>query len=232
LNAETNFLYCTGKQLPGDNCTTGNAGSNAVDVINFHVYQKHEPLEASIVKYMTNAKAILQPQDAAKPIWNGEGSWGKAEESDFKTPDSQASYVARYLLMGRSLGLASEYWYAYGSSCGGIGTLFCPATGLNKAGYAWTKVYDWLVGASMTPCSENGSVWTCDLTLANGAQAEILWDSDPKYYCGQTCPTHSYVVPDRFTEYEDLDGTKGAIQNHTISIGIKPVRITTPLPPI
>jgi hypothetical protein len=232
LNTEQNLLYCDGTHIAGDGCTTGDAGANAVDVINFHMYagdwySGKTPLEKNLAEQVGGARSILHAQELSKPLWSGEGSWSL--DSDYPNVDNQAAYVARYHLLGWSLGMDAMYWYSYGAKCGGYGTLWCQPTGLTKAGQAWVSLYDWIVGTSMSPCTANGTVWTCNLaqagTIAGTTAAEILWDSDPRYYCGTTCPTHSYPVPDQFAHYEELDGTNGTIAAHTIALGIKPVLI-------
>jgi hypothetical protein len=63
-----------------------------------------------------------------------------------------------------------------------FGTLWTPRDGLTKAGVAYGQIYNWIADSTLTtPCSANGTVWTCGLTPANGSAAQAIWDKS------QTC---------------------------------------------
>ena len=120
-----------------------------------------EQLPKNVKQY----KSLLSTTDLAKPLWSTEGGW--AQNSTVTDPDIQASWVARYYLLGWSSGVAEMYWFAYDSPT--YGSLWTSGGGLNKAGTAYGQTYNWIVGSSLTtPCSVSGTVWTCGLTLADG----------------------------------------------------------------
>jgi hypothetical protein len=82
-----------------------------------------------------------------------------------------------------------------------------------------------LVGATLTaPCSvSTESTWTCNLTLAGGASAQILWNSAvniPK--------TISFVPASHFTQCTDLDGRVTQLSGGPLRVGGKPVPFNRP----
>jgi hypothetical protein len=219
-----NFLYCDGTgasaPLSGSDCTTGSRGSAAVDIINSHFYEYDgyppENLATDVPMYI----AVLQPQDLAKPLWSDEGSWGS--NSSVPDLDVQASWVVRYYLVGWSTGLMEMYWYAYDGA--NDGTLWTSSDGLQPAGQAWQWAYNWIVGSALTtPCSAKGTVWTCGLTLANGAAAQVIWDTSQTCSNG-VCTTTSKSVSPTWTNYQDITGTyHSIIVSGSVSVGIKPI---------
>jgi len=228
-----NYLYCngTGANAPisGSQCTTGTRGSAAADIIDSHFYEGNgrpaEDLATDVAPY----KAVLSAADQAKPFWSGEGSWNL--DSYVPDPDVEASWVARYYLIGWSSGFAQMYWYAYDvpatSSSPGYGTLWTPNGGLDKAGVAYGQIYNWVVGSTLTtPCTANGTVWTCGLTLGNGNAAEVIWDTSQTCANG-VCTTSNQSVPAAWANYQSLNGTNNAITTSaTVAVGLKPILLT------
>jgi hypothetical protein len=73
----------------------------------------------------------------------------------------------------------------------------------------------------MAPCSLNGStnfyhaLYTCNLTLSNGNQAQAVWYTDGN---------ETYTAPSQFTQYRDLAGDTNSVpSNHEVTIGLKPI---------
>ena len=223
-----NFLYCNGTgpnaPIPGSACTTGTAGSAAVDVINSHWYEPAalgaEPED--LLKDVPLYTSLLSPTDQAKPLWSDEGSWGI--NTAISDPDMQASWVARYYLSGWSAGLERLYWYAYDTQ---YGTLWSSSGGLDAAGEAYGKAYKWIVGSTLTkPCSSIGTVWTCSLTLANGNSTLVIWDTAQSCLSG-ICTSAVQSVSSTYANYQDLAGTNHPIGTlGTVSVGIKPILLT------
>lgn len=235
LDVMQNFLYCsgTGKHAPapGSKCTTGNAGSRAVDVIDYHLYAMDVTPETAANTYIPNGRALLQPADLSKPMINGEGSF--ADPGDprdiWSDPWAQAGFIPRFFALYWSAGLTMNFWYSYDTN---IGELYNSTTGqLTPAATAWTQTYNWLAGAKPvnTPfCSNRGSVYTCDLILASGTPAELVWDAQFGQNCSQMadptiCGTTNYTVPAQFTkQWTDLSGTVHA-SVATVTIGANPI---------
>jgi hypothetical protein len=223
LSVFLNFLYCNASPIAGSNCTTGSKGSDAVDVLNSHWYEppglglQPESVIPQVAAYYQN----LSSTDQSKPIWSGEGSWG--DDSKITDPDVQVAWVARYYLSGWTAGLKRMYWYGYDSPH--YGTLWTSGTGMNQAGQAYGTVSKWLYQAKLkTPCSSSNGVWTCSVTLGNGNDAEIIWDTNQTCQ-SSPCPTGTQNIPSNFTNAQDLTGTNSAISG-TVQVGIKPVLLT------
>lgn len=236
INVIQNFLYCngTGSAAPaaGSYCTTGNAGSQAVDIINFHLYAATVTPETVVNTQIPNVRAMLQPADLAKPMINGEGSWNIPSKSGnlWSDPYAQAGFIPRFFALYWSAGLMVNTWYSYDSN---DGQLFYPSTGtLNEpAATSWTLTYNTLVGATPinTPfCSNNGNIYTCDFKEANGSIAELIWDAQYAQNCSQTtnpiiCGSTNYSVPTQFNkDWVDMNGVVHS-SAATVTIGANPI---------
>jgi uncharacterized protein YjdB len=235
-----NMLYCTcannscSASLSG--CTTGSAGSAAVDVISAHIYPNNytpEQIPAEVAK----VRAVLSATDLAKPFWDGEGGWGQnatATQVNDGDPDMEAAFVARFAVMNWVSGITRAYWYQWDNSA--YGTLWSPTSNsrcatpftsgyICKAGTAYQQVYDWLVGSTLGDCSVTGTVWTCTLTQSSGSPAEIIWDTSQTCSNG-TCSSTQQSVPAIYASYSDLTGASYSI-NCTVAVGIKPILLQT-----
>ena len=236
LDIMQNFLYCNGTgthaPTPGSECTTSNAASQAVDIINFHLYAKDVTPEKVVHTYVPNARAILQSADLAKPMINGEGSWeNPAKSADlWADPYAQAGFIPRYFALYWSAGLKLNMWYSYDST---IGELFdATAAELSQpAASAWQQTNTWLQGATPTNtpfCVNSGTVYKCDFTEANGKSAELVWDVQYGQNCSQManpviCGATSYNVPASLNQdWLDVTGTANA-PAATVTIGANPI---------
>jgi hypothetical protein len=237
LYATQNFLYCNGTgahAAPANTqCTTGNAGSQAVDIINEHLYALFVTPETVAGKYIQGVRAILQPAELAKPFISGEGSWGSVNKPNvlWTDPYAQAGFIPRYFALNWSAGVTMNFWYGYDDIY--IGGLYDPTTGqpLQPAAAAWTLTYNWLAGAKPTNspfCSSTGTVYTCDFTEANGTIAELVWDAQYGQNCSQLanpiiCGATVYNVPPQFNkDWIDLRGDVHAASG-SITIGANPI---------
>lgn len=220
-----NFLYCngTGPNAPLSPCTTGSRGSAAVDVINSHFYEPDPSTPEDLPGDVALYTSVLSATDQTKPMWSDEGGWGK--DDIVSDPDIQASWVARYYLMGWSAGLSRLYWFAYDNP--NSGTLWTPTGGLTLAGKAYGIAYNWIVGSKLgVPCSVNGTIWTCNLTLSNGNVAEAIWDTSQNCSNGN-CTTTPQSVSTSWTNYQDLTGSNHDITSSgSVPVGIKPILLT------
>lgn len=176
---------------------------------------------------------IFSATDIAKPFWNGEGSWGQNASSTYINngdPDLEVAFVARYQIMTWASGLTRSYWYQWDNSASGTlwnsaanSSCSTPyATGyLCIAGIAYQQVHDWLVGSTLGACSATGTIWTCTLTQASGAQAAIMWDSSQTCSSG-SCTTTQRPVSSIYFHYIDLTGASFPVSG-TAPVGIKPI---------
>jgi len=231
-----NWLYCTcannSCSASTNGCTTGSAGSAAVDIISAHIYPNNYTPE-QIPSQVAKVQAALSATDLAKPFWNGEGGWGtnatSAQVGD-GDPDMEAAFLARFDVMVWASGITRSYWYewdnpTYGTLWSATSNNACSTpftTGfICKAGTASQQVYDWLVGSTLGACSVTGTVWTCTLTQSGGAQAEIIWDTSQSCSNG-SCTSSQQSVPSIYTSYTDLSGASYSV-NGTVAVGIKPI---------
>ena len=236
LDVVQNFLYCsgTGAHAPaaGSYCTAGSAGSEAVDVINFHLYADTITPETVAGIYVPNARAILQPADLKKPMINGEGSWSNpAKPGDlWADPYAQAGFIPRFFALYWSAGLTMNMWYSYDTI---VGELFnAPSGQLNRpVAPAWTETNKWLVGAmpDNNPfCANSGTVYTCDFKEADGKAAELVWDAQYGQNCSEMsnpeiCGNTPYNVPGKFNQdWIDVSGAKHGATN-VVTIGANPI---------
>jgi len=236
LNVMQNFLYCNGTGVhapaPGSDCSTGNAGSQAVDIINFHLYAGAVTPEEVVNTQLPKGRAILQPADLNKPMVSGEGSWADPSKPGnlWSDPYAQAGFIPRFFALYWSAGLTMNIWYSYDTTVGELydrsaGTLSQPAA------TAWKSTYNWLVGAKpvYNPfCNHNGTVYACDFTEANGATAELVWDAQYGQNCSSMsnptiCGATNYNVPAQFNkDWIDVTGSVHS-SSSTVTIGANPI---------
>jgi hypothetical protein len=194
-------------------------GGQYVDVISFHGYiWPRPPVPERIIDLVQAIRDVMERNgQAGKPLWDTEAAFGKVQE--YPDPDLQAAYVARMYLLHWSLGVERFYWFTW--SHYPTGTLYdMEANRLTKAGVAYKQMYDWLVGATQTEaCREKGGIWTCAYTRPGGYQSLAVWDEGL-----DISKTKSYMAPQQFTRYRDLDGNANDIpKNHSVPISQKPI---------
>jgi hypothetical protein len=253
LPALKNFLYCDAGTKQDAGCTTGTAGSAAIDIINYHMYAGGVTPEAVAATLVDAGLPFLLPVDRAKPVMNGEGSWstlsggGNLWASD---PTARAGFIPRFLASYWSAGVSYSLWYAYGSPTGDTGDLFDFDAGqlFQPEGTAWTTTYGWLAGATplTTPfCQANNAVptvRTCDFTRSDGGTGRLIWDTRfgpqnnkplPTPYCASfttpiVCGDGGYQVPPQFDAgWMDLLGQSHPFAG-TVTIGANPILLMGP----
>ena len=211
----------------------GNSGGTFADAIGFHGYVSTKsssdpcPNPEDVTTVVTDLNGTVQsfPLEAGgKPWINTEDSWGKAPDEGFEDPDRQAAFLARTFLLQASLGVDRVYWYRWDATQTFGGALWTASNGPTEAASTWSEVSKWILGATLSsPCTANGSVWSCGFTRASGYQALTVWDAGQDCLNG-TCGTSSYTVPAGYTRYLDLtDTSTNTSAGSTIQIGAKPI---------
>jgi len=187
--------------------------AESTDVVSLHLYPEKPE---NIFDRFEAWHATLPPAVAAKPIWLTEGGWHRGGITD---PDLQMAFVARFHLLARSVGAVRVYWYSYDTPT--LGELMD-----TKAGEAYKRVYEWMVGNTLANCGKDGSVYTCNITGSDGTPMLAVWDASQNCSDGR-CSTSSYKAPGKFTVYFTLDDTKSTpIRGGTVQIGAKPILLS------
>jgi hypothetical protein len=192
-------------------------GGPVTDVVDFHAHKVDINNPDTIVGFVSSIKAVLALHGlAGKPIWDTEGGW-RPQDANFELDPRSAGYVAREFFILNSNSVARLYWYSWSNKLG-WGTMWTQTGGINAAGVAYGQVYNWLVGAVMSPCVEGVDlVWTCVLTRAGGFQGLIVWNS--------AGTIRSYTPPSLYKQYLNLSGGKGVIRG-PVTIGYNPILLT------
>jgi len=198
-------------------------GGQYADIIAYHGYVQWPGAPERAATDLSNLRKVLTNANVSdKPVWSTEGGYGVYHT--ISDPDQQAAWIARYLIVQQSAGLARTYWYAWDASDAPFWT---KTGGTTNAGSTYGEVINWLVGAALTsPCVATGTVWQCGYTRGNGYDALAVWDTAQSCSRG-TCTTSTFNVPFGYTYVRDLNGTKVAVAGSAVQIGIKPILLET-----
>ncbi|MGA7928838.1 MAG: hypothetical protein WCA20_22935 [Candidatus Sulfotelmatobacter sp.] len=149
------------------------------------------------------------------------GRWDVGSCDAIASADEQA-YVGRIEPIYWSQNVKAHYWYAY-SSCAPLSNQPTTST-LTPLGIAYGNVENWMVGSTMTsPCGLSGSFWTCGLTLANGQQAQVVWNN-----VFQSTSTSPYTPPAQYSTWKDLNNNTGTVKG-ALNVGESPILLLAPL---
>jgi hypothetical protein len=242
--------------------TNTSGASAAAEAISIHAYiapvlNNVEPEIDTVHTFSAGLNAV----DRAKPMWSSEGGMNNLETQNptiLSDPDEQMAFVARYYLIVSTLGLVRANWYAYdlGNAWGTLWIKNGATTNTNDAnqitchetsppyglgsgngcllplGRAYQKIYDWMVGNTLTtPCAANGKVYTCGMTKPDGSLLLAVWDTSQS--CASGVCTHSnYTVDPKYIQYYDMDTTTShPVSGGQVQIGAKPILLATPVAP-
>jgi hypothetical protein len=187
-----------------------NAGGGAyVDVVDFHGYPGAGANPAVITTIANEIVSTLSSRSLGTlPMFDTESSQCSSSTT--------ASFIGQFEILHVFSPVSRHYWYAWDDSA--CGPLWSPSGGLNPGGVAYSNVYQWMVGSTKTQsaCSISGTVYTCGLTLANGAAALAVWN---------TAGSSSYTPAAQFKQYKDLQGNVYAVSG-AVTIGQTPFLFT------
>jgi hypothetical protein len=221
-------------------------GGEYADIIGFHCYVGLQtagppfptPEDVNtVIDDLSITLSNFSSQTQGKALFCTEGGWSHSDVEGFTDPDMQAAFLARYYLLQQSKGIARVYWYRWDNPSPTGGSLWNPVTGISKAGTAYGQIYEWLAGAMLSsPCSVNGTVWTCTYTRSSGYRAIAVWDGDTSTSCytagTPACSTFTIPGGATYTEYRDVAGNVTSLKGGTsVPISAKPILLETgPLP--
>jgi hypothetical protein len=190
-------------------------GQPNFDIVNAHMrgtgINPNGVPESFLVMYadVIAETAVLNLQSL--PLWDDEHGIKVGQLSD---PDELAGYIARSAVLRAGVGLQRQYVYTWdeGDTLGLQG---------NESGTAWDVVAGWLIGHSISACVASVTVYTCAVD-----DGQIVWDTAQSCSNG-TCTYSNYTYPPVYTFQTNLSGTKTSLTPPTVSIGYKPIFLTS-----
>ncbi len=198
-----------------------NSNGRLSDIYSFHLYLLTDTPEDrfTIIQKMVETKNGTSGW-ASTPWWNTETNFQNVPyyscASTYSANDCTGQ-VVRWQLLHSSNGAGNLSWYYFDTTIG------------QNAAYAeaYYQMMKWLVGSTFpAPCSVNGSLWSCQLTLASGNSSQVVWDTSPNCSNGGCAQD----VSSTWTSYQDLTGADFPITNGTIPVGVMPIMLTTSTP--
>ena len=188
--------------------------ADSADIIGFHLYvspgvpEDIAPLAAKIL-------SLLNQHEVSKPLWDTETGW--LPGCSFASEDQQAATAVRALLVANTSGAARFLWYAWDNHC--CVTLFMTErddTTPTRAALAYANLEKWLVGNTLSPCTQDRGLWSCGLQFRHGGHGLILWK-----------PSGTASVVDNLdwapTVVEDMYGNDSPMTGRSLKVGEDPV---------
>lgn len=209
-----------------------------VDTAGAHQYQIVQPALHNVAQRFLNVYQKLRTVMTAagistsQPLLVTEGSFGPVVNNGCSAPLSttacltaqgQIAYIGRFLVLAASTwadgGGELPTWYAYDINWGTLnGT-----SGMNSQNAsAYGQMEQWLTNATFSHECHAGSpstVFVCDFFDGSHNPAEIIFNDNN----GSTAP---YATPVWATHYQQLLGTKIAIDREVVTVGDTPVMLT------
>src|SRR4030095_1682885 len=167
----------------------------------------------SVFGIVDNIKKVMTTYGISRPMWITEGGWGT--NSMITSADMQAGFLAQRLLLTLSRGVERSYWYQWDNT--DWGTLWTSTSGASKAGVAFSQVYNWIVGSTLSSaCVKDATTltWKCSFTRADGVKTLAVWNA---------ATSVSFAVPTEYTSYRDLAGNTFSVSGSTVGVGYNPI---------
>ena len=214
-------------------------GGSYADIIAFHGYINNGSCPSDcpvaekigdLVDKVTTSIASLPTSPVnfqTYPLFDTEGSWGSAngKQPNITDADQQAAFVARYYLVQMSKPVTKFFWYGWDFA--GSGTFYDSSTNSpTLAGTAYQQIVGWTSAGQATvgPCTQNSTQWTCEIESPSGLKAEAIWDTSQKCNNGK-CTTTNVAVSSQFNSYVDLAGNVASVPSQGAPVGLKPILV-------
>jgi hypothetical protein len=192
-----------------------NTNGRLSDYYGVHIYMRDYPPEQRLTMLQSMLKTKNDNGWGTTPWINSETNYNNVTftcSRQFTPEDCRGQivrwHVLQYAYQGGAGGAFHVGWYQWKSvHSGGYDT------------YYYTTM-EWLTGATFsTSCTNQGNVWTCALTEANGTRALIVWNP-----AGRS----RYTPATQYVDYKYFDGTYGGATKsispgQSTAIGVVPI---------
>jgi PKD repeat protein len=173
------------------------------DQVDYHGYVGARMPEAGIDNVLRIKQLAAAYGLASKPLQDTEGFWWTLSGAT-----SQTAWFARKYLLDASQGVSAFYWYSWNHGSKLQGTAMAGV---------YTQLHAWMVGRSVYPCTQAGTVWTCPIKGNAGWAGLAVWD---------TAGPSQFSVPPQFTGWLDLAGGSHGVSGTSIAINVIPILLT------
>jgi uncharacterized protein (TIGR03437 family) len=198
------------------------------DILGFHYYTQGAPPEIIPGLVQQIGQALTTNGCGAKPLWDTETGWNKPTAFPaFSAP----GILARTYILASNAGIQRLYWYAYNNTNFDTFFLNQPLDYLNGAAYAYENLQTWLIGATITGCSQDSTgIYTCTATDSAGKPEWFVWYAGETIVAGDTQVPFS--VPSNWYSVvaEDINGNR-VTPTGDVWVGPDPIRFSTAAPP-
>ena len=212
-------------------------GGQYADIIGVHGYlstpgvvcPNNCPVPENVGKTLDDMRALMLANGQQnKSLFDTEGAWGIT--ANVTDPDIQVAFTGRFYLIqvagtAASRGFDRFYWYGWDIKSGEEFRDTASST-ITPTGIAYQQLYNWTIGAMMSPCLANGTIWTCTIKRLGGYQALAVWDT-AQACSGGVCTTSTYAYDPRYTKYYTLAGSASIpLSGGTVQIGAKVILLS------
>jgi hypothetical protein len=187
-------------------------GGQYSDAVAYHMYDTQMAPELSMPFFRD---MITVAGQGGKQIWNTEDGWGPW--GTWPNDQAAANFVARSLILQRSLGVSVIVWYAWDDR-GPWVNLFMVQPDLQTptpAAVAFGTVTAWLDNAAVA-CTNLADNWQCSLTSSENGTRYVVWNASG---------AGTFAIPPSWgvKTMVDLNGNTQSIPSSTISLTGSPV---------
>lgn len=149
-------------------------GGASIQVLGTSLITAGQPPEAMAALLQSIRTVTAGTAAEGKPVWNEQPSWQLSPNSS--DPVTQASWVARALILNASYGVQRLHWYAWDNQTPGTLTLTDSTGQPTAAALAYATVQNWLEGAQLNGCDQAPSgLWTCQIVRPGPSSQSTQW---------------------------------------------------------
>jgi len=150
-------------------------GGSSVDAIGTSLVASGQAPERMTAAVQAIRAALAGTAADGKPLWNDQGSWVLPQGG--LSPETQAAYVARALILNAGYAVQRMHWYAWDENRAGSLALTDAEAQPTSAATAYSIVEGWVAGSQMNGCAATaGGVWTCQI-VRDGKTGWIVWST-------------------------------------------------------